>query len=265
MKPLFLRELKQNRTTAIIWTVSLLAVVGLYLSLFPALSKQTETISKVLMNYPVAVREALGITATSYSTLKAFYAVMLGFITLAGAIQAANLGTALTSREERNQTAEFLLAKPIRRTTILTAKLLAAGTILLGTNIVYIGGTRLFIAATGVAIDTKIFLLMSLTLLLIQTFFLAFGFIISVSAKRIKSVLTVSLTSVFAFYIIGILDAVLGAKNIRYFTPFKFFDYAYIMKNSAYEWRYVILELVLVVGAMVAGYLVYNRRNIRSI
>lgn len=265
MKPLFLRELKQNRTTAIIWTVSLLAVSGLYLSLFPALSKQTETISKVLMNYPVAVREALGITATSYSTLKAFYAVILGFITLAGAIQAANLGTALTSREERNQTAEFLLAKPIRRTTILTAKLLAAGTILLGTNIVYIGGTRLFIAATGVAIDTKIFLLMSLTLLLIQTFFLAFGFIISVSAKRIKSVLTVSLTSVFAFYIIGILDAVLGAKNIRYLTPFKFFDYAYIMKNSAYEWRYVILELVLVVGAMVAGYLVYNRRNIRSI
>jgi ABC-2 type transport system permease protein len=266
MMTLFLHELKQNRRATLIWTISLLAGSGLYVALFPAIAKDTAAVAKMINNYPLAMRQALGIFADSYATLKGFYAMILGFITLAGAVQAMNLGTALTSQEERGKTAEFLLAKPIDRKTILTAKLMAALTDIAFTNLFFIAGTRLFIAAaTSLSFDTKLFLLMSLTLLFVQLFFLALGFIISVSAKRIKSVLTVSLTTVFAFYIVGMLDAILGLKNVRVITPFKFFDLIYIMKNSSYEWTYVTLEAALVVAAVAAGYLVYLRRDIQSI
>ncbi len=266
MKTLYIHELRQNSRVTIIWIVSLVAVSGLYLGLFPAIAKDAAAVTKIIENYPVAMRQALGIFSSSYSTLNGFYAMMLGFITLAGAVQAMNLGTAITSKEERGKTAEFLLSKPISRSTILIAKLAAMLTIIVVTNLTYIVGTRLFIwAVTDIALDNKLFILLSLTLLFIQLFFLALGFIISVSAKRIKSILSVSLTSVFAFYIIGMLDAILDLKKVRYMTPFKFFDYLYIIKNSSYEWSYLVLEAVFIIAAIGVGYLIYLKRDIKSI
>ena len=51
------------------------------------------------------------------------------------AIQASNYGFSLVSIEERELTADFLLAKPIGRGKILTAKLLAALAALTITNL----------------------------------------------------------------------------------------------------------------------------------
>ena len=87
----------------------------------------------------------------------------------------------------------------------------------------------------------------------------------SASAKKIKNVLSVSLVTVFSFYIVGMFDAVLGAKTVRYLTPFKFFDMIYIYKHGAYEWPYPLIEIVFVIASIAAGYYIYNRRDISSI
>ena len=41
-------------------------------------------------------------------------------------IHAAMLGATIIAKEERDKTSEFLFAKPVLRSTIITAKLLAA-------------------------------------------------------------------------------------------------------------------------------------------
>jgi ABC-2 type transport system permease protein len=266
MKALFLHELRQNIRTTVIWILSLTGGAGLYMSVYPVFSGAMVQINKVLAGFPPVLRKAMGITFDSHFMLGSFFALILGYITLAAAIQAMNLGTALTSKEERGKTAEFLLAKPINRSAIVTAKLSVAALMILATNLVFTVSMRIIMAMNSkTSLDLKVFLMMAATMLFVQIFFLAFGFLLSVSMKRIKSVLSVSLVSVFGFYIVGMLDAVLGAKAVRYLTPFKFYDLIYVVKNSAYQWQYPVLEVVLVVTAIAAGYVIYERRNISSI
>ena len=266
MKALFLHEIKQNRRTAIIWIISLTAVAALYMAIFPAFADAAETVNKIYQSFPPALRKAFNINFDPKFALASFYALVLGFTTLAAAIQAMNLGTASLSKEERGKTAEFLLSKPIKRTDIVTAKLAAAAVIIAATNIVFVTATwTIMMMVSKVSLSVPVFLLMSLTLFFVQLFFLALGFLVSVSAKKIKSVLSVSLVTVFSFYIIGMLDAVLGAKTVRYLTPFKFFDMIYIYKHSAYEWPYLLIEIVFVIATITAGHYIYTRRDISSV
>ncbi|MFA5867210.1 MAG: ABC transporter permease subunit [Actinomycetota bacterium] len=266
MKALFWQEIKQNRRTAIIWIISLTSVAALYMLIFPAFADAAETVNKIYQSFPLALRKAFGLNFDPKFALASFYALVLGFTTLAAAIQAMNLGTASLSKEERGKTAEFLLSKPIKRSSIVSAKLAAAVVVIAGTNVVFVSATwTIMMAVSKVALSTSVFLLMSLTLLFVQIFFVALGFLISVSAKRIKNVLSVSLVTVFAFYIVGMFDAVLGAKAVRYLTPFKFFDLIYVYKHGSYEWQYPLIEIMFVIAAVAAGYYIYSRRDISSI
>ncbi|OFW35082.1 MAG: ABC transporter permease [Candidatus Aquicultor primus] len=262
---MLIHELRQNQKAAIIWTISLVAGAALYLSLFPAFATETETLRKLLEGFPPAFRKAFGVTLESFSTISGFYSMILSYVMLAGSIQAMNLGTSIVSKEERGKTAEFLLTKPVRRSQILTAKLLAAFVILLITNVVYLVAVPLLLnAIAGAIIDTKTFLLLSFTLFFVQLFFLGLGFLISATVSKIRSVLAVSLSTVFGFYIAGALDSIIGNTAIRYLTPFKYFDFAYIVKNSSYELQFVIIEVIVVISAIFTSYYIYVKRDIRS-
>ena len=60
------------------------------------------------------------------ATVLGYFGLVFLFVQLCLAIQAANYGFALVSVEEREWTADFLLAKPVGRSQIMTSKLLAA-------------------------------------------------------------------------------------------------------------------------------------------
>jgi ABC-2 type transport system permease protein len=266
MKTIFLHELKQGRRSVIIWSISLIAAAALYLSIFPAFADSAEAINKMIMNFPEGVRKALGITFDAYSSLASFYAMILGYISLAGAIQAMNVGTGILSKEERGKTAEFLMTKPVKRSTILTAKLSASAVMILITAFTFIAASLLIMnSVSEVSMDIGLYMKLSMTYVLIQIFFLALGFLISVIRKRVKSVLSVSLVTVFGFYIVGMLDAVLGVENVRYFTPFKYYDLMYLIKNNTYEWTFVVLEAALVVAAIIISYVIFGKKDIQSI
>jgi ABC-2 type transport system permease protein len=262
---IFWHELKSNRTSIAVWSLSLSIMVLFFLSLFPAFTNDVATAQKVLTNIPLAVREALGISLGNFFTIFGFYGYLFTFVTLAGAIQAMNLGVGIISKEDSGKTADFLLAKPIGRSAIVTQKLSAAVCALVITNILFI--TAAFITATVVStkgFDAAAFLLISLTLFLVQLVFLAIGLLLSVVIPRIKSVIAVSLPTTFAFFIIGSLGAIIGNANIRYITPFKFYDPAYIVKHDSYELQYVIIEVLVVIVAIAATYILFNKKDVRS-
>ncbi|KGE19366.1 ABC transporter permease subunit [Paenibacillus wynnii] len=263
---IFLHELKAYRKSTIIWLVSLTAIMVMFMSMFPSFSKDAEQMTTLLQGYPEALRKALSLDLENFFTILGFYSYALTFIVLTGAIQAMNIGVSIVSKEVREKTADFLLTKPVTRTAILTAKLLAAFVSLLITNIVY-GAAALMMANQVKAEDFNIqaFLLLSLTLFIVQLIFLAVGIVISVMARKIKSVLTVSLATVFSFYFIGTLGGITDEQTIRYFTPFKYVDTAYILKNSGYEVSYLIVGAVLIAIAMGASYYVYSKKDIHSV
>ncbi|WP_040950804.1 ABC transporter permease subunit [Gorillibacterium massiliense] len=263
---IFRHEWRSISRSTLIWTLSMSAVAALFFLLFPAISAESSDYLDVLNNYPKPLRDALGINVEMMGTVLGFYSFAFSFILLCAAIQAANLGFGILSKESREKTADFLLTKPVSRGQIVTAKLSAAVAALVVTNVVYMAISG-FLAwqVKDAPFKWSTFLLISLSALMLQLLFLSLGLFVSVLVRKIRSVPSVSLGVVLGFYIVGMLGSVIGDKAVRYITPFKYFDTTYVIGHNAYETPYVILAAVLIILFTAAAYVIYRKKDIHAV
>ncbi|WP_425803042.1 ABC transporter permease subunit [Desulfitobacterium sp. Sab5] len=262
---MYLHELKSLRKSTLIWTCAMIALAALYFSIYPSIAADAVDFQQLLSGYPASVRAALGISIDTITTLLGFYSMVFSLITLFGAIQAMNLGVSILSKEARERTADFLLVKPVSRSAIVSAKLLAAITMLFVTNIFYYFAVSVFASLVKTSYSGKLFFMINLTLFFIQLIFLAIGMVISVFFAHLKSVLPISLGVVFGFYIIGALIATGQNYSERFISPFKYFDFAYIIKNASFEAPYLITGAAIVIIAIAASYVIYAKKDIHAV
>ena len=253
------------RKSTLLWAVALSLLAILFLSIFPLFHNDINAAKKVLDGLPPAVRAGLGISLKNFFTIFGFFGYVFTYVTLAGAIQATNLGVGALSREDSGKTADFLLTKPISRNTIVTAKLLASVCSLVFTNLVFV--VVAFVTAKAVsaeAFSSRTFLLVAASLFLIQLAFMALGALLSVVIPKIKSVIAVTLPVVFVFFIISTFGSIIGSDWLSYVTPFKFYDATYIINHSGYDMKFVVIEAAFIIVAIAATYILYNTKDIRA-
>jgi ABC-2 type transport system permease protein len=259
---IFWHELRAYRKSTLLWTLALLVTILVFMSLYPAFTKDLTITKKLLEGFPEPVRKAIGISLDSFFTLLGFYSFVFSYIILSGSIQAMNYGLSVLSKEVTSHTADFLLTKPIRRTTIMTTKLMAILCSLLFTNILYgifAGGILYFLKTEP--FSWYAFFLLSLSLFLIQLIFLALGVLISVIKPRIKSVITISLATVFGFFILDMFNSMVKDQMLRYIIPYKYFDPMYIIKYASYETIYLVITIVFVIAATLTSYRIYEKKD----
>lgn len=262
---IFLHELKAYRKSIIIWSFSMTLLAVMYIFIFKGLGPDIENFKAFLNNMPDVMKKVFNIYIDSMSTLEGFYSFVFSFVVLCGSIQAMNLGTAIVSKELRDRTADFLMTKPVSRIGILTSKLVAAFSVLAITNIIYLVLTILAAVVAVNAFNLKLFFMISVTMFFVQLIFMSLGVMISVLAGRIKSVISVSLSTVFGFYILGSLGSFLGEERVRYLSPFRYFDTAYIIEHAAYEVSFIVIGIAFVIAAIAASYLVYLKKDIHAV
>lgn len=260
----FVHELRQNRNATIVWTIALIAVAALYISIFPSISGN-EAVADVYRNFPEAFKKSFNITEDFLTSFSGLYSVVLNLILLTGAVQAMNLGTGITSREVRERTADFLLTRPIGRGAVLRQKLLSILTLILMTNVVFMAADWALIQALiSDPFRFRTFFISTSSLFMIQLFFLCFGFLLGSGLRRIKSVIAVSLPVVFGFYVIGLFDTVVGEK-IKYMTPFKFFNVNALAAGGGYEPGMLTYLAALSAAVVIASFIIYQRKDIPTI
>lgn len=261
----FLHELRTYRKSTIIWAASLCAIILIFMAIYPAFTKDVEATKQVFLGFPEALRAALNISMTNFFTIYGFYAYLLSFAILTGAVQAMNIGTGILSKEVADKTADFLLSKPITRSRVVTAKLAAALVSIVVTNVAF-SGVSLLAALTFAEepIKAEKLLLMASTMFLVQLMFLALGALFAVIIPKVRSVVSVSLPTVFAFYIVGTIGELLENDKFRYITPFKFYDTNYIIEHSGLEGRYLVIEAAFLVVAIAACYVIYLKKDVRA-
>lgn len=263
---MYLHELKFLRKNTLIWTCALIALAALYMSIFPGIVKDAKDFEKLIMGYPAPLRAMLGINIDFLTSIVGYYSMTFSFVVLFGAIQAMNMGMSILSKESRERTADFLLVKPVSRKVIVSAKLLAATTALIATNIIYISSA--FLMAEMVKnsdYNMKQFFLINLTFFFVQVIFLSIGLIISVFFNKLRNVLPISLGTVIGLYIIGALLATKSDDAARYLSPFKYFDTSYIIKHETFETPFVIMSVVIVLAAIIASFVIYVKKDIHAV
>ena len=262
---IFLHELRFYRKNTFLWIASLCAGTVFLFWMFPAFAGNTSALTEALQNYPDVIRKAFGLSFDKIGTVPGFYSFIITFLMLCGAVQATTLGISVLAKETTGKTADFLLTKPLRRSRVLTAKLLATFSCVLLTSAVFIAAaTAMAMAVKSVDFDFAPFLLMSLAFFLIQVIFLSIGFVMGATIPKIRSVLPISLSTVFGFFIVGMVASALNQTDLYYLTPFKYFDTVAILETSSYQASYVLTGAAVTVLAVLAAYIVYIRRDIHA-
>lgn len=262
---IYLHELKTYRKSTIIWILSLVGVLIFFMAMFPVVYEDFDIMQEVLANFPEEFLIAFGITTVDLSSEVGFYSFVFSYILLAGSIQAMNLGASVLSAEFREKTADFLLAKPITRNKIVSSKALAVLTHLIITNVVYTIAAKIVVDTIMKNVyDVKTLMLISASLFFVQLFFASFGLLLSSLMWKIRTVLPLSLGTVFGFYIINLLNDTLGEEKLTYITPFAYFKSQRIIETGSYDAKYLMLCAVLVILFIIGTYVIYSKKDIPS-
>ncbi|MCK4898060.1 MAG: ABC transporter permease subunit [Anaerolineales bacterium] len=252
--------------SVITWSLAIALLIFIYLSIYPSFARDSELLNDVLASFPEEFLIAFGMTDMDWSTILGFFGIVFLFTQICLSIQAANYGFSLVSVEETDLTADFLLAKPVGRTKILTSKLLAAITGLTITNLVVWISSFVFLRmySEGGQFETKPVLLLMLSIVIFQLFFLTVGMLISLLVKRVRSVTPYSMALAFGMYVMNAFGGMIGEDKLEIISPFKHFDPSYILKNGSYDLPLVLISVVTIVISISGSYVLYLKRNIRS-
>ncbi len=264
---IYRHEFRARLKSVITWSLALTFLIVFFFSMFPVFADQAALMNEFMAKYPPELRAAFGMDNMDLATVLGFYSFIFLFVQLCLAIQASNYGFGLISIEENELTADFLLSKPVSRTQVLTSKLLAALTSLTITNLVVWLSSLVAITffSEDRVYESSTLILLLLSIVIFQLFFLSVGLVISLLVKRVRSVTPYALGLGFGTYVLSAFSGIFGTVALELLTPFKHLDAAAIVKNSAYDTPLVALNVTVTLVSLAVSYWLYVRRDIPAV
>lgn len=261
---IYLHELKNKLRSVITWSAAIILLLFIFMALFQGFSQDTAMVNDLLAKFPRELLVAFGMEDLDWSSITGYFGMLFVFVQICLAVQSANYGIGLVSVEESEWTADFLLTKPVGRPKIMTTKLLAALTALGITQAVVWAASFLMLNLYrgDQTFDGKPVILVLLSMIIFQLFFLTVGIAISLLVKRVRSVTPLSMALVFGLYILNAFGNMVGQKSFEVLSPFKQYAPSYIVKHAAWDASLAWISIPVIVLAIAASYALYSRRNI---
>ena len=261
---IYKQEFKMSYRSVIVWSLAIVLIVFSMVGIYSGLGADADFVNEMMAEFPEELLMAFGMEELDFTSVLGSYSFVFLFCQICLAIQAANYGFSMVSIEERELTADFLLAKPVARPKILTSKLFSALTGMAITNIVVWIASLVAISIywAGSEYDSNALILLLMSIAVFQLFFLSVGMVISLLVKRVRNVTPYSMALVFGMYVLNAFGGMLGEDTLDLITPFKHFDPNYIIKNVGYDLPLALLSVVVIVLSITGSYLLYARRDI---
>ncbi|MCM1175323.1 MAG: ABC transporter permease [Blautia sp.] len=228
---LYKHEMKINRKSLLIWTLSIGAICFGCILLYTSLEDSIQEIAASFSDLG-SMSAALGMDKMSLATLKGYYATEIAMMhSLGGAMFAAVLGTGLLAKEESGHTAEFLCVLPIGRSRIVFEKYLALASNIVVLNLACTGLYFLAFLAMGEEAAGKGMALYHLAAVLMQLEIGTICFFLSACAK--KGILGAGLGLTLLLFAADMMCRVVPAiEGLRYITPFYYANAADIFTEE---------------------------------
>lgn len=263
---LFLKEIRRNLLSLILWMVVITLLITLTISVYPTFMQNQSRVMGMLTLIPKEALQFKGISNFSdLLSVLGFYAINnVIYMMVLGSIFAIVLSSNILLKEEYNKTAEYLLTRPLTRSEIFFSKLAVYLLFVFLLNFVtaVAGFSGLEIVKKN-AFSTKAFLILSFYTLLLNLLFGAAGLFISTLVRKSKPITTLGIGLVLIFYFIYTISKITeSVAKIGYLSPFKFVD----MEAANPDYRLNLWNLLYFVGItfLLTGisYKLYCRKDI---
>jgi ABC-2 type transport system permease protein len=266
---IYLKEMKRNRTSILIWGVLLAALILMGMSFFPIIM-QGEALKQLQGFFETPFMkgwmEALGATPNIMANVLGFYATRNAlFIVLMGNFFAILLGGRLLAQEEYEKTAEFLLTRPVTRTEVMAGKLavLATGVTVITAVIFASGYLSLELFKGDSDYRFAAFLVHTVYSFLLMQLFGAFGLFLSLLMRRARPMTTVGIGIVAGTFFLDMVSRFAKSADwIGYIGPFKFMDGEVLRPDYGLTWWRVLYFVGLTLGLWALSFVVYRKKDI---
>jgi ABC-2 type transport system permease protein len=260
---IFLRELKSRRKSIIFWSIGMFFMVAAGMNKFSGFEKSGQA-NEVFKSFPKPVAAAFGIYNVNLNTAIGWFAMLFLYLIVLTAIHASLLGAGVLAEEEQDKTAEFLYSKPISRAGVITRKLLAALTLVFILNIVTLVSSISMVAAfnKGPSVNKEITLMM-IGMFIVQIIFVVIGTAAAAIARKPKYAAPAASGIMFAAFFLSLwLDITDKLPDLKYLTPFKYFDAKIIAKKATLDPVFIAISLAIIIFMIAATYIFYERRDL---
>lgn len=257
-------ELKQAWKSLLIWTSAIGAFIVICLFMYPEMKGQMDSISS-MFSAMGAFSAAFGLDTLDFGTLRGFYGIECGNILgIGGALFAALTGISALAKKEKNGTAEFLLTHPMRRSEIITAKLVSVLIQIVVLNVIVWLLAMGSIAAIGEPIPWKEFTLLHLAFFLLQIEIACVCF--GISAFLWKGGLGIGLGLAIVLYFMSIIANLANNKAadiLKLITPFGYADGSTVLAKGALDGTKLLIGLAFTAAGVLLAYWKYTKKDIR--
>lgn len=256
-----IHELKMNLKTLLIWTLAVAGMIFCFLLVFPVMEDSVNEISEAysqMGDFSVA----FGMDKINMGTPMGFFGVEIGAVlALGGSMFAAITGIGMLAKEEGGHTTEFLFVTPNKRNYFITAKLVA-GIIIIAifTVTCMLFGIGGFFAIGEKPVWNQYFLyFFAQFLMYLEIAGICFG----ISAFLKKSNIGLGIGIAMILYFVNLFANISEeVEKLHYITPFSYSDAANIFTEEKIQVEYLIPGIVIMIVAVVAGYIKYNRKDL---
>ena len=259
------REIKVNFKNFAIW-LSILVIMFLVVYLiYPYIitDETMKSMDELMSVFPEEVLKAFNMDMTSIETAFGWFKTEgFMFVLIIIGFYSSYLGGNILLKEESDKTIEYLESLPIKRSPIVTNKIIVC--------IIYI---MLIILVLGIFnyiglslsgdFNHKQFFLLSITPIIIGLPLFAINIFISTFLHKTKKIVGISLGMVFIFYLFSVLSELSTKVSfIKYFSIYTLADTRNILNNNNFNPIMIIISIIITIIFITGTYIKYNKKEL---
>ncbi len=259
------REFKINLKSFLIWTLILIGMFLIVFLVYPYIitDDTVQNLDEMMKVFPEDLLKSFNMDITSINTAYGWLkSEGFMFVLLVVGFYSSILGANILLKEESEKTIEYLESLPIKRSTIMTNKIIVAITYII--SIVLILGIFNYIAlCISEEFNHKEFVLLSITPIFIGLPLFAINLFISTFMHKTKKTIGMCLGLVFLFYILNVLSELsTKVEVLKYFSIYTLADVRNVISNASINPIYVILSVLITVLFIACSYIRYNKKEL---
>ena len=259
------REFKINLKSFIIWLSILIIMFTFVYAIYPYImtDHNMKSMDELMKVFPPEVLKAFNMDMTSIATAYGYLKTEgFTFILLIIGLYSSILGGSILLKEESDKTIEYLGTLPIKRTNIITNKVIVSITYIVLT-VLMLGIFNYIALSISGSFDHKQFILLSITPILVGIPLFAFNLFISTFMHKTKKTIGISLGIVFVSYLVNILSQL--SSNVDFIKYFSFYTLANtrgVIESITINPVCIFICLIISSIFLIGTYIRYNRKEL---
>lgn len=259
------REFKCNFKSFLIWLLILIVMFLVVYLVYPYIvtDDTMKSMDELMKVFPKELLKAFNMDMSSIETAYGWLKTEgFMFILLVVGFYSSMLGGNLVLKEESEKTIEYLGTMPIKRSKIMTNKIIVGITYIV--SLVLLVGIFNYIALTiSGDFDHMQFILLSITPILIALPFFAISLFISTFMHKTKKVVGISLGIVFISYLFNVLSELSSnVEVIKYFSIYTLADTRNVISSVAINPYTIIISIAISAVFIILSYIRYNKKEL---